>query len=257
MLVRILGFLFLLYLPLSFANSYKRGNLICKDFQNSERNYKSDPTDGYAGAYAHCLLARGGEDLRAISILEAEISLRNNVSSAFLLALYIATGGTMKQYQLDTDNYNEALQAYAQTLHLINHQSDYPKGFVITEEAEQHELTAHYYMVYISYNKFIDGLKGSTNAHLLQSPSYQGNRNRELYPQYSPYTLDSLQQTIENATICSRLPQKAHFQPKLYRQTIEYCSVTKRIAEEFLVLEQKRLNLFKSGKLCPRYCAMF
>ena len=216
-------------------------------FSGHRKKYESNPTDGYATAYAGCLLARGGEDLRAISILEAEISLRNNVGSADFLALYIATGGTMKQYQLDEDNYNEALQAYAQTLHLINHQPDYPKGFVISEEAHQYELTAYRYMVHISYNKYIAGLNTSTYTHLLQSPSYQGDRDLELYPQYSPYTLDSLQQTIENATICANLPKKAHFQPKLYLQTIEYCQVTKRIVEELVVLEQKRLTFLNQG----------
>lgn len=223
------------------GNEYKRGNLTCTDFKDAEEKYESDPTGGYADAYALCLLARGDDDLRAVSILEDEIRSRNNVASADLLALYIATGGTMQQYQLDKNNYNEAFHAYAQTLHLINHQLDYPKGFVITEEAEQHELTAYRYMVYISYKKYVTAADSSHNIYLLQSPTYQGDRDLDIYPQYE--ILDSLQQTIEIAGICANLPLKHHFQPKRYRQTIEYCQVIKRFAGELLVLETKLLTL--------------
>ena len=231
-------------------DNYKKGDLICNDFQNSERNYKSDPTGGYATDYAWCLIVRGGEDLRAISILEDERDV-NNVGAAHLLALYIATGGTMKHYQLDKNNYDKAFHAYAQTLHLINHQPDYPEGFWFSEDGWQHELTAYRYMVYISYNRYIDGLNASTNSRLLQSPTYQGNRDKEYYPQYSPYTLNSLAQTIEQAGICANLPLKPHFQPKRYRQTIEYCRVSKRIAEELSILEGERLTLLNDEN-CAR-----
>ena len=42
---------------LAMANSYTRGGIICNDFQNAEERYELHPTEGYAVAYAHCLLA--------------------------------------------------------------------------------------------------------------------------------------------------------------------------------------------------------
>ena len=57
-----------LALPPAFANSYKRGDHTCTDFQKAEKKYQSDPTEGYAVAYAFCLLARGGEDVKALNI---------------------------------------------------------------------------------------------------------------------------------------------------------------------------------------------
>ena len=83
----------------------------------------------------------------------------------------------MIQNKLDDRNYNEALQAYGKVLLLINLRPDYPEGFEITEEAEQHELETYLHLAIISYFKSMDGMLGIHNAHLLQSPTYEGNRD--------------------------------------------------------------------------------
>ena len=112
----------------AFANSYKRGGYTCSDFQKAEKRYQSKPTGGTAVAYARCLLTRGGEDVRALTILDSEIA-KGHVSAAGDKALYIATGGTFIGNNLDERYYNEALQAYGQVLLLINLKPDYPKVF--------------------------------------------------------------------------------------------------------------------------------
>ena len=191
----------------AFANSYKRGDYTCTDFQKSEKIYRSDPTKGYAVGYARCLIARGKDDIRALTILDAEI--RNGyVSAARDKAVYVATGGTMEMTKLDDRYYNEGLRAYEQVLFLINSKPDYPKGFRITAGVEQHELEAYYYLVHISYTKSLYGMKGIHNVHLLQSPTYKGTRDLKFYPKYNPYTLDSLDKTIEYAGRCANLPKK-------------------------------------------------
>ena len=59
----------------AFANSYKRGDYTCTDFQKSEKIYRADPTGGDAVAYAFCLIARGTRGMMSgpLAILEAEI----------------------------------------------------------------------------------------------------------------------------------------------------------------------------------------
>ena len=234
----------------AFANSYKRGDASCPDFQKYEKTYQSDPTGGDAVAYALCLLARGGEDVRALTILDAEIR-KGRVDAARDKAVYETTGGTMEMTKLDDRKYNEALQAYGQVLFLINSKPDYPKGFRITEGVEQHELEAYYYLVRISYAKSLHGMEGIHNAHLLQSPTYKGTRDIKLYPKYNPYTLDSLDKTIEYAGRCANLPQKNYFQPLRYQQTIAYCRLMKDYSKQLRELEEDRLTLL-NGKACAR-----
>ena len=230
----------------AFANSYKRGGYTCSDFQKAEKYYQLKPSGGYAVAYARCLLARNqGEDVKALNILDSEIA-KGHVSAARDKALYIATGGTFIGNNLDERYYNEALQAYAKVLLLINIKPDYPEGFLFTELKEQHELEAYYYLVRISYMKFIAGLNGTENALFLQSASYNGDRNLKLYPQYRPYTVDSLEKTMEHASICSNLPKKPYHKPLLYKKTMIYCRVMKEYAKQLLPLERGRLTILNN-----------
>ena len=200
----------LFYLPSGFANVYERGRILCNDFQDAAELYRITPTD-YAVAYAFCLLARNaGDDVRALSMLEAEAS-RGNVGAAYWLALYTATGGSMKTSDWDSHNYNEAFHAYGRVIHLINQIVDYPKGWLNPEYDHQYELYSYHYLVLFSYLQYVKGLSGSHRSYLFQSTTYTGDRNLALYPQYSPYTLHNLEKTIENAKNCSHLSLKRHF----------------------------------------------
>ena len=234
----------------AFANSYKRGDYSCPDFQKYEKIYRADPTGGDAVAYARCLIAREKDDVRALTILDSEIR-NGRVDAARDKAVYAATGGTMEMTKLDDRYYNEGLRAYEQVLFLINSKPDYPKGFRSTERVEQHELEAYYYLVHISTVKSLHGMEGIHNAHLLQSPTYKGTRDLKLYPKYSPYTLDSLDRTIQYAGRCANLPQKRHFQPLMYRQTMAYCRLMKDYSRKLRKLEADRLTLL-NGKSCAR-----
>ena len=236
----------------AFANSYKRGDFFCDDFQIAEKDYRQvKSTGGYAVAYALCLIARNrGDDVKALAILDSEIT-KGHVSAARDKAVYITTGGTMNQRKLDDRYYNEALQAYAKVLLLINLKPDYPEDFLFTELKEQHELEAYFYLVYISYFKFLAGFNGTHNAHLLQSPTYKGDRNLKLHSKYQPYTLDSLEKTIEHARRCTSLPRKNHFKSLRYKQTTTYCRVMKEYTKQFYPLEKERLTLL-NNQSCAR-----
>ena len=97
--------------------------------------------------------------------------------------------------------------------------------------------------VLIQYLRFNYGIQGHHSWHLRQSPSYEGDRSIETHPKYSPYTIDSLNQTIEMAERCTSLPKKRHFQPGYYQQVTAYCRLLKETAQTILPLERERLHL--------------
>ena len=244
---------FLVYQPSAFANVYTKGYIHCDDFQDTANLYKTTPTgSNYAVAYAMCLLARNaGDDVKALTIFEAEAD-RGNVGAAYWLAIYTATGGTMDiASDHDSNNYNEALHAYGRVIHLINQKVNYPKGELHPEYAHQYELHSYSNLVSFSYFKFLDGLDGNDNSYLLQSPSYAGDRKLKLYPKYSPYTVDSLRQVTENAEICTNLPKKRHFEKLMYYKVTVHCGMMLDFSKRMLPLERKRLALLNDPS-CAR-----
>ncbi len=257
----------LLYLPLAYGNDYKKGVFRCTDFQRAKMNYDQTPDLRHReGAYARCLLARGGEDGKALRLLESAIN-KGSVPSASTYALYIASGGTLEFGNFEPANYDEAYAAYAKVLHLITSDPDYPDKFIISEEAEQHELEAYQALAVISYLKFNKGLIGSHAHHILASPSAtledKEKWGRNLYPQYKDYTLDSLHKAIENAETCTSLPMKWHYNPSYYSKVTRACAVIQDVSERYLVVEEERLTLLNdplcSGdiELCSQYEEIF
>ena len=242
----------LFYLPLGFANVYERGFILCDDFQDAAESYKITPTESnYAVAYAMCLLARNaGDDVRALSMFEAEAS-RGNVGAAYWLALYISTGGTLVFTDSDSNSYDGSFHAYGRVIHLINQKVNYPEGWANPEYAHQYELHAYQNLVFHSYRNFYVGLNGSHDSYRLQSPTYAGDRNLNLYPQYNSYTLHSLEQTIENAKICASLPKKRHFNKLLYKKTTLHCRMMTDYVQKILSLEKERLTLL-DNESCKR-----
>lgn len=250
MILRALAVITVAGLALSFAGTaiaqlYQRGDYICDDFKEAEELYQQELKNFILeSAHAHCLLIRGEDDVQALNILESLAFKHNEVNSAYAIADYTATGGTLDTSKLEPNNYDEALLAYGRVLFPIDRYPRYPYPyFTVTEWDEQKELAAYYNWVLIQYLRFNYGIQGHHRWHLRQSPSYEGDRNIETYPKYSPYTIDSLNQTIEMAERCASLPKKRHFQPGYYQKITAYCRLLKETAETLLPLERERLHL--------------
>ena len=229
----------------AFANSYSRGNWTCIDFKKMEQTYRSDPEDIYfQRGYARCLITRG-EDTQGMAILHNIVENNNHparVGAAWMVANYISTGGTFED-TTDKNNIIEAIEAYKRIVFFISLDPYYPEGNSIYEEESQMELRTNYRIPMLYFDKFMSGAQGTDNMHLSRSPSYEGDRDLNTYPKYSPYTIDSLKQMIEFADQCLALPPKRHFQSDHYKNHKAACQVFKEAATALLPLEQERLVL--------------
>ena len=260
MKLKIIIVFFLSFLsPLAFSDYYKRGNYHCDSFKRMKQLYKRYPhnVDAQMG-YARCLILQE-KDNEGLSLLHNIVSRHNHVKTIFTLAEYIGTGGTFED-KVDKKNINQAIDTYQRVLLFINGDLSYPNnGNVRYEQERQMELTSIYRVPLLYYNKFMYGADGSDNRYLLRSPSYKGDRDLNTYPQYSPYTIDSLKKTIQFANRCLALPKKRHFRSNYYKDYREACQILKNGAIALLPLEQKRLTLLTvtscSGDLpqCSEY----
>ena len=246
------------FLPsLAFANRYSGGGYLCKGFKEAKRLHETYP-DGvhFAMGYGKCLLLKGGKDNEdeGLSILRNMRDRYNQVRAAFILADHERTGGTFEKR--DENNINEAIDAYFKVLALIRLNPYYPnpnpnipisKSNVFNDDYEaemQMELRAHHFVPSLYFDKLLKGATGTDNIHLLRSPSYEGRRDLNTYPDYAPYTTDSLERMSEYADRCLALPPKEHFiSDKYYRDYLNICQIYKDTAEELLPLEHQRLVL--------------
>ena len=233
---------------LSFAGgSYERGSLICNDFDEAKRLHEKYPDDlDLAGGYAFCLLAKGGKanEDKGMAIFYNLRNQHNHIDAAFMIADYLRTGGTFTGKR-DEAKIREAFVATLKVSALIRSAPNYPhNGNRLYEAESQMELRSAYFAPSLCFDKYKKGAKGSDNIHLLRSLSYKGRRDLNTYPDYAPYTTDSLKCMIEYAKDCLAIPYKDHFRSyKYYRDYLNICQIYKDTAEELLPLEHQRLVL--------------
>lgn len=235
----------------TFADRYTRGLYQCDSFSEAKKLYEDYPRNVNSRmGYAHCLLTKG-EDEEGLRILNQVVDQHNEVKAAFILAAYIETGGTFEN-AIDKKNINEAISAYQRVLRLIALDPEYPfKGNMLYEAHSQMELSSFYNIPLLFDLKYSEGANGSENSYLLKSPSYKGRRDLNTYPEYRPYTIDSLRKTIEHSDRCLSLPKKRHFNREKYTKVTTACQVMKKYALATIPLEQRRLELL-AVKSCSR-----
>ena len=253
----LLLFFILSFSSLSEATSYSRGSWHCDSFERAKQNHKTypDSVDLEMG-YSICLITKG-EDSEALSRLRHIVKYKNNVKAASMIAYYIKTDGKLDT-SLEGDRIDEAIQAYFKVLALIDFDPYYPDDYIIYERESQIELTATGNIPKLYMAKFWDGAYGLYNQHLLSSPSYKGDRNLKTFPQYSPYTIDSLNKVIQFAGECLALPKKPHFQLNAYIAHQKACQILKDAATVLRPLQVQKLVLLASESCkdlpkCPEY----
>ena len=236
--------LFLFFsIPVALSDNYYRGGYSCEGFREMERLYRSDPESIHLRmGYARCLLVKG-EDTEGLSILHNIADQHNQVRAAFIIAEYTKSGGKFT-IDIDENNINEAIDAFGRVIFLINLDPRYPHNEnSIYEESRQMELSSHYQIPRLYWNKFKYGAQGTDNIHLMTSPSYDGNRNLSTYPDYAPYTIDSLNNVVKFSDICTSLPYKLYHKKDYHDEHTKACSILKEGAIDLLPLEEKRLVL--------------
>lgn len=234
----------------ALADSDSRGNWLCSDadFEIVKDNYRAHSDDVNSRIdYAHCLIVKG-RDSEGLAILHNIVKHSDQparVRAAWKVASYVKTGGIFED-TTDENNINEAIEASLKVIFFITSDRNYPDGNEIYEAESQMELKTHYRLPLLYFEKFKKGAKGTDNIRLLTSPSYEGDRDLRTYPEYSPYTINSLERMIEFADVCIDLPLKRHFQHRVYEETKAECRVLKEAAQALLPLERERLVLLNT-----------
>ena len=243
-------------------------------FKYFEEAYHREPENpDYQVGYGICHVIHAGDDpaLRelydheALDILYRAVELHKNIRAAFFIAKYIQTGGDLNFHSLDHNKLNEAIAAHQHVLFLIYRDTSFPEsGQIYNEEDYQIELKSNHALPLLYFYKFLTGGWGVYNQRLLQSSIYKKHNNENMnsksntYPDYSPYTLDSLSRTVEFANQCINLPQKYYFDTVDYTVYKAACRILKKLALEFQPLQEQRLSILNQKSCedildCPDY----
>ena len=242
----------------SLATEYVRNELICTDFENTEKVYKRDPDIvPYQIGYGMCLIA-SGHDFEGLKFWHDAADIHNDVDAAFLIAKYIETKGTFDTGPFDRDKLNEIINAYKRVILYINLTPNYPvggEGYIISEDESQMELVSRFRVPFYYYNKFVAGWTYSENYKLLTSPSYKGDKDLDVgyahtFGDYVPHTHNSLKSAIEYGDECAGLPMKGHFKPDFHSDYTTACRIIAGLARELLPLEIKRGDLLQKTHPC-------
>lgn len=141
-----------------------------------------------------------------------------------------------------------------------SHQQAGSYGKKTYEIADQMKLNSFYSLTAVYYRRFIKGVKGQHISRLFQS-SDTGDKNINVHSEYSPHTLDSLDQVIKYGKECQNLPKKQHFNPVRYNSFKESCRIYTELAQTLRPLELKRLTVLDQESCqkdlnktsCPEY----
>ena len=247
----------------SWADAYW-GIISCGDWELAKQDYQDNPKDlGAQYTYAACLFIKGklqnnpSEVDTALYMIYTLADDYKHITASNFLGEYLKTDGTMNNFGFDAgiNNLERSIHYYQQVLAEIAlrngfYASSQDFEYRIIELDEQMELQSHMMVPVIYLHKYFWGLTGSGNQKLLESQSYDGDReDLETYPEYASYTEHSLIQMRETAESCLSVPLKKYFKPQGYHLVRELCKNYKEQAEKLYELELKRLE-----EMAQDYC---
>ncbi len=221
------------------AKEYRRGNQICTDL--SEDFFKEDSENIY-NQYAHagCLVIKG-QDAAGMPMIYHLADHESHIPSSFFIADYLRSDGQFNEQVTDT-NIDEALKYFFRTLALIDLHPYYPgEEFNFYESEFQAELVSFSEIPNLYLNKYIIGIYSETCERAIQH-GYQESCPI-LSEEDQRTTLDSLNQALRFAQECAGLPEKRHFQPRLYQASMKSCADMVELVLDLIPLEEKRQQL--------------
>ena len=264
-LVKLIIILFLLVPFLSTAQDtanekkYERGRFGCTD--ETERLYQNNPQD-LDLQYLHysCEVIKGDDSfLSKIDILAYHHS---HLLANDFLANYYQTDGALDDSFIPVKTLDKAISYRMRTQVIIGLIPNYPYStpYKVTEIKDQIELDSAYKLPHMYFYKYNLGIIGDYAVNLINSPSYEGDRDLETYPEYNNSMYDSLENVVKYAGECTNLPLKKHFKYDLdrYNATIKACDLMREMALNITPLEAKRKSLLSqcpdlNEENCPEY----
>ena len=260
-LVKLIIILFLLVPFLSTAQDtanekkYKRGRFVCTD--ENERRYKDNPQDLDSQYYHYsCEVIKGDDSF--LSKIDNLAYHHSHLLANDFLANYYQTDGALDDSFIPVKTLDKAI-SYRMRIGLIPNYP-YSTPYELIEFDDQIELDSAYKLAHMYFLKYDLGLIGDYAVKLINSPSYEGDKNLETYPEYNTSMYDSLENVVKYAGECTNLPLKKHFKYDLdrYNATIKACALMREVALIITPLEAKRKSLLSqcpdiNEENCPEY----
>ena len=136
--------------------------------------------------------------------------------------------------------------AYINTL-----ERNYPGlDYIFFEQAFEIEMVS-YYKVPVLYLRIYNlGYFGDYNFNLLESPSYEGDRNLKTYEKFRRFTQGFLDKALDHAQGCINVLQKPYFNPNTYKVYRSVCQVIKQKTLKLKELEDERVKILGQHSNC-------
>ena len=241
-----------------FGESYRSGAFGCVDFEDTERQYKEqlndpDPYVSVTLVYALCLLLKGEvtnnqDDVsKGMLILHGLADQHSNIVANYWIAEYHLSGGDFKG--IADRNLDLAAHYYSSTLAIIKTYNSYPPlDYFMWENNHNIEMTAYYQLPLVYLAMFYRGVSGDYRVRLLNSPSYEGDRDLETYPEYRDNTMGYINLAIEHAGNCKNLPLKRHFDKSDSPYYIKVCAMYEEKAKLLKSAYMKRQHILNQDR---------
>ncbi len=255
-----------------FGTVYRSGSFGCGDFEDTERQYKEqlndpDPYVSVTLVYAICLLLKGevtnNQDnvSKGMLILHGLADQHSNIVANYWIAEYHLSGGDFKG--IADRNLDLAAHYYSSTLAIIKTYNIYPPlDYFMWEATDNIEMTSYYQLPLVYLAMFYKGVSGDYRVRLLNSPSYEGDRDLETYPEYRDNIMGYINLAIEHAGNCKNLPLKRHFDKSSSPYYIKVCAMYEEKAKLLksaymksqLILNQNNCKDIGSDETVFAYC---
>ena len=242
-----------------FATYYEVGGTPCYDFDGTEKEYYDqindpDPFVSVILVYAGCLLVKGqatnnqSDIYKGLDIFYNLADNYSNVVANYYLAVYYYNGGTFKY--VSNENLYLAADYFSRVLALIDRHVNYPAGtmYISWEKTGNIELPSYYNLPRIYMKAFYLGAYGDYNQRLLNSPTYDGDRDLDVYAKYNKDMMGNIDLAIELARNCKNLPMKSHFHVDEFYKYKKACALYEETSILMKEIQWKRLALLNENR---------